>query len=66
MTVVPGLKDFRKNIEYQTVNVIDTLKAACELLEPHGLVMVLEPQISEITRAYFLRKAHKPIASVRQ
>jgi len=43
MTVVPGLKDFRKNIEYQTVNVIDTLKAACELLEPHGLVMVLEP-----------------------
>ena len=23
--------------------MIDTLKAACELLEPHGLVMVLEP-----------------------
>ena len=43
MTVVPGLKDFRKNIEYQTVNVIDTLKKACEILEPHDLVMVLEP-----------------------
>tara|TARA_B100000902_G_C27318305_1_gene922688 strand:+ start:2812 stop:3720 length:909 start_codon:yes stop_codon:yes gene_type:complete len=43
MTVVPGLKDFKKNIGYQTVNVIDTLKRACEILEPHGLVMVLEP-----------------------
>ena len=43
MTVVPGLKDFQKNIEYQTINVIETLKRACEILEPHGLVMVLEP-----------------------
>ena len=43
MTVVPGLKDFRKNIEYQTVNVINTLKKACDILEPHGLIMVLEP-----------------------
>tara|TARA_Y100001935_G_C17229414_1_gene469591 strand:- start:97 stop:1005 length:909 start_codon:yes stop_codon:yes gene_type:complete len=43
MTVVPGLKDFQKNIEYQTINVIETLKRACEILEPHSLVMVLEP-----------------------
>ncbi len=43
MTVVPGLKDFRKNIEYQTVNVINTLKKACDILEPHGLIMVIEP-----------------------
>ena len=43
MTVVPGLKDFEKNIEYQTINVIETLKRACDILEPHGLVMVLEP-----------------------
>ena len=43
MTVVPGLKDFRKNIEYQTINVINTLKKACDILEPHGLIMVLEP-----------------------
>ena len=32
MTVVPGLKDFRKNIEYQTINVINTLKKACDIL----------------------------------
>ena len=43
MTVVPGLKDFSKNIEFQTVNVINTLKKACDILEPHDLVMVLEP-----------------------
>ncbi len=43
MTVVPGLKDFRKNIEYQTVNVINALKKACDILEPHGLIMVIEP-----------------------
>ena len=43
MTVVPGLKDFRKNIEYQTVNVVNTLKKACDILEPHGLIMVIEP-----------------------
>ena len=43
MTVVPGLLDQRKNISYQTSNVIETLKRASEILEPHGLVMVLEP-----------------------
>ena len=43
MTVVPGLKDFRINIEYQTVNVINTLKKASDILEPHGLIMVIEP-----------------------
>ena len=42
MTVVPGYKDLRLNISYQTVNVIDSLKYACDILEPHGLVMVLE------------------------
>ena len=43
MTVVPGLKDFRQNIDYQTINVINTLKKACDILEPHGLIMVIEP-----------------------
>ena len=38
-----NIKDFEKNIEYQTINVIETLKRACDILEPHGLVMVLEP-----------------------
>ena len=43
MTVVPGYKDLRLNMSYQAVNVIDSLKYACDILEPHGLVMVLEP-----------------------
>ena len=43
MTVVPGHLDLRLNRAYQTANVIETLKRACDVLEPHGLVMVLEP-----------------------
>tara|TARA_B100000242_G_scaffold279379_1_gene237833 strand:- start:18 stop:932 length:915 start_codon:yes stop_codon:yes gene_type:complete len=43
MTVVPGHVDLTKNIAYQTANVIEVLKKASNLLEPHGLVMVLEP-----------------------
>ena len=43
MTVVPGHRDLRLNISYQQTNVIDSLKYACDILEPHGLVMVLEP-----------------------
>ena len=43
MTVVPGHLDLRKDMSYQTSNVVETLKRACDILEPHGLVMVLEP-----------------------
>ena len=43
MVVVPGTVDPRPHIDYQTANVIETLKRAAEILEPHGLVMVLEP-----------------------
>jgi hydroxypyruvate isomerase len=43
MTVVPGHLDLRQDISYQTANVIESLKQASNLLEPHGLVMVLEP-----------------------
>ena len=43
MTVVPGYLDFRKKMDYQTSNVVESLKQACEILEPHNLVMVLEP-----------------------
>ncbi len=43
MTVVPGYLDLRKNMSYQTSNVIDTLKRASDILMPHDLVMVLEP-----------------------
>lgn len=42
-TVVPG--DFFRNhsIEIQTANVIEALRRGAEILEPHGIVMVLEP-----------------------
>ena len=43
MTVVPGYVDLGKEMAYQTTNVIEALRRACEVLEPHDLVMVLEP-----------------------
>ena len=43
MTVVPGHVDLRLDMGYQTVNVVEALKQASAILEPHGLVMVLEP-----------------------
>ncbi len=43
MTVVPGHEDLRLHPDYQTTNVVESLKQAAAILEPHGLVMVLEP-----------------------
>lgn len=43
MTVVPGQYDRKLAMEYQTANIIEILKRASAILEPHGLVMVLEP-----------------------
>jgi len=43
MTVVPGHLDLRLDIGYQTANVVESLRQAAEILEPHDLVMVLEP-----------------------
>lgn len=43
MTVVPGFLDRRLPIEIQTARVIDTMRRAAEIVEPHGLVMVMEP-----------------------
>jgi hydroxypyruvate isomerase len=43
MTVVPGHVDRRPHIDYQTAIVVETLKRGAAILEPHGLVMVLEP-----------------------
>lgn len=43
MTVLLGRKDLRQDMGYQTVNAVENLKRACEILEPHGLVMVIEP-----------------------
>lgn len=43
MTVVPGFVDLRQDPGYQTSNVVNALRRASDILEPHGLVMVLEP-----------------------
>jgi len=43
MTVVPGHVDLRLDINYQELNVIETLKQAAEIIEPHDLTIVLEP-----------------------
>lgn len=43
MTVVPGHLDLKLRIGHQTANVVESLKQASALLEPHGIVMVLEP-----------------------
>ncbi len=43
MTVVPGGFERRLPIGTQHGHVIDTLRAGAEVLEKHGLVMVLEP-----------------------
>ena len=43
ITVVPGNYDRKIPFDYQTTNVIEALKPAAEILEPHGIVMVLEP-----------------------
>lgn len=42
-TVVPG--DFARHLPFdiQTANVIEALRRGAEILEPHGIVMVLEP-----------------------
>lgn len=43
MTVVLGAFDLKLAWDYQTANAVELLKRCCDILEPHGLVMVLEP-----------------------
>ena len=43
MTVVPGGFERRLPTGIQDANVIEALRRGAEILEPHGLVMVLEP-----------------------
>ena len=66
MTVLPGYLNQKQEIGYQTVNVIEILKRAAELLEPHNLTMVLEPLnffnhpglfLTKISQAYQICKA---------
>jgi hydroxypyruvate isomerase len=67
MTVVPGHVDRRPDFNYQTAKVVETLRMASALLEPHGLVMVLEPLntlrnhpgmfLTQVPQAYLVCKA---------
>lgn len=43
MTVVPGYFDRNLPMGIQTANVIEAMKRGAEILEPHGLIMVMEP-----------------------
>ncbi|HAD14901.1 MAG TPA: xylose isomerase [Saprospirales bacterium] len=66
MTVVPGHLDLRLNKDYQTANVVEALKQAASILEPHGLIMVLEPLnfrdhpglfLTDVSQAFTICKA---------
>ncbi|PHR95438.1 MAG: xylose isomerase [Leeuwenhoekiella sp.] len=66
MTVVPGYVDQRLDANYQTANVIESLKQASAILEKENLTMVLEPLnffnhpglfLKESPQAYMICKA---------
>jgi hydroxypyruvate isomerase len=60
MTVVPGNYERSLPFDFQTANVIEALRPACEIFEPHGLVMVLEA-LSD-TPDLFLRHSDQTFA----
>ncbi|MCH7399923.1 TIM barrel protein [Belliella sp. DSM 107340] len=60
MTVVPGFYERNLPLGIQTGNVIEALKRGAEILEPHGLTMVLEP-LSD-TPELFLRNSDQSYA----
>lgn len=41
--VVPGRYDEKLHRDYQTANVIDNLRYCCDIMEPAGVTIVLEP-----------------------
>lgn len=56
-TVVPGNYERSLSFEMQTANVITALRKGSDILQPHGLVMVLEP-LSD-NPDLFLRHSHQ-------
>ena len=67
MTIVLGDLHHKLELDYQTAHIVETLRRACEILEPHNLVMVLEPLnpwvnhpnmfLAKIPHAYLICKA---------
>jgi hydroxypyruvate isomerase len=55
MTSLVGMSDLKLPRGYQFTNVIDNVRRACDLLEPHGLVMVFEPlNVTENHPGFFI------------
>ena len=67
MTIVLGNRHHRLEPDYQTANIVETLKQASAVLEPHNLVMVIEPLnhlhnhpdvfLSKVPHAFLICKA---------
>ncbi|MCP9235122.1 hydroxypyruvate isomerase family protein [Lewinella sp. JB7] len=62
VTVVPGFVQMRLEPFYQMANVVETLKQGAAILEPHGIVMVLEPLNYRDHPGLFLTKASQGYA----
>ena len=62
VTVVPGHLDLRLDMGYQTAHVVESLKQACDILEPHGITMVLEPLNRRNHPGLFLTEAGQAYA----
>lgn len=65
-TVVLGADNPNLDYDYQFANVVDHLKYAAEIMEPHGLIMVMEPLnymnhpgvfLKTVPQAYAIAKA---------
>jgi hydroxypyruvate isomerase len=57
LTVVPGAYERKLPLDMQTANVIEAMRKGAALLEPHNLIMVLEP-LSD-SPEQFLRFSHQ-------
>ena len=73
--VVPGRYDERLQRDYQTANVIDNLRYCCDVMEPAGLTIVLEPLntihdhpglfLNGIPQAYSIcRAVNRPVCKI--
>jgi len=73
--VVPGRYDERLHRDFQTANVIDNLRYCCDIMEPAGLTIVLEPLntihdhpglfLNGIPQAYSIcRAVNRPVCKI--
>ncbi len=73
--VVPGRYDEKLHRDFQTANVIDNLRYCCDIMEPAGLTIVLEPLntihdhpglfLTGIPQAYAIcRAVNRPVCKI--